>query len=347
MSPLCIRQQFHRLAKSRLALSTVVTSLIIVVISVLLAGVVTYFAINVTSTRVQEESLALAKQHVWFDYSTGKAQAAIMVINAGGRDVVVDKLTVRGQACAWSKVFYTTTSDSISGDLFANSTLLDGGTISVGGQNRVFKQASSDITLQSGKTLIIYLDNPDSISVNDVGLTVSVNIFTSQAMYYKETNVQGTSGTTTPAQVVTPDAEIVYASAYNMWGQRADIIMVIRNNGGTAQTFDILDALGAGDLCTTDSSSHLYTCDGVTTVTGVLPDTAPLLGEVIMQTYTLTEKSGTVTLDAGDTAIVFFMGVQSTVIQGLNVGDAVTVGIHFDSGLEATKSTTTGTPFMG
>jgi hypothetical protein len=159
--------------------------------------VVTYFAINVTSTRVQEESLALAKQHVWFDYSTGKAQAAIMVINAGGRDVVIGKLTVRGQACAWSKVFYTTTSDSISGDLFANSTLVDGGSISVGGSNRVFKQATNDLTLQSGRTLIIYLDNPDSISVNDVGLTVSVNIFTSQAMYYKETNVQGTSGAAT------------------------------------------------------------------------------------------------------------------------------------------------------
>ena len=48
----------------------------------------------------------------------------------------------------------------------------------------------------------MYIHNPDSISVNDIGLTVSINIFTSQTMYYKETNVQGTSGTTTstPAQ---------------------------------------------------------------------------------------------------------------------------------------------------
>jgi hypothetical protein len=347
MNPHRICQQLHRIAKSRLALSTVVTTLIVLVVAVLLAGVVTYFAINVTSTRVQEESLALAKQHVWFDYSTGKSQAAIMVINAGGRDVVVDKITVRGQVCDWSKVFYNITGESISGDLVSNSTLTNGGTISVSGSNHIFKQATNDLTVQSGKTLIIYLSTPDSISVNDVGLTVSVNIFTSQAMYYKETNVQGTSGTATPAQVVTPDAEIVYASAYNIWDQRADIIMVIRNNGGTAQTFDILDALGAGDLCTTDGDSHLYTCAGVTTVTGSLPDSAPILGEVIIQTYTLTEKSGTVTLNAGDTAIVFFMGVKSTVIQGLDEGSTVIVGIHFDSGLEATKSITTGEPFMG
>ncbi len=56
-----------RLLKNRMALSTVVTTLIILVISVLLASVVTYFAINVVSTRVQEESLALTKQHIWYN----------------------------------------------------------------------------------------------------------------------------------------------------------------------------------------------------------------------------------------------------------------------------------------
>ena len=59
--------------KNRLALSTVVTTLIILVVSVLLAGVVTYFAINVTSTRVQEESLQLSKLHVWYDATNSRA----------------------------------------------------------------------------------------------------------------------------------------------------------------------------------------------------------------------------------------------------------------------------------
>ena len=51
-------------------------------------------------------------------------------------------------------------------------------------------QASSDLTLQSGKTMIIYITSPDSITINDIGLTVAITVFTSQAMYYKETNVQ-------------------------------------------------------------------------------------------------------------------------------------------------------------
>lgn len=61
----CPEIKMRNILKNRTALSTVVTTLIILVVSVLLAGVVTYFAINVTSTRVQEESLQLTKQHVW------------------------------------------------------------------------------------------------------------------------------------------------------------------------------------------------------------------------------------------------------------------------------------------
>jgi Na+-transporting NADH:ubiquinone oxidoreductase subunit NqrB len=181
----------RNILKNRYALSTVVTTLIILVVSVLLAGVVTYFAINVTSTRVQEESLHLTKQHVWYaangtDGYVG--QAAIMIINTGGRDVVIDKLTVRGQECAWTSVYYNITSASISDDLTFQKNL--GGTMNIGTTPYEFVAASTDLTLESGKTMMIYINNPDSITVNDIGLTVAQTIFTSQAMYYKETNVE-------------------------------------------------------------------------------------------------------------------------------------------------------------
>ena len=335
-----IKHQLHRFARSRWALSTVVTTLIIIVISVLLAGVVTYFAINVTSTRVQEESLALTKQHVWYDSANGKAQATIMVINAGGRDVVIDKLTVRGQECAWSKVFFAVTGDSISGDLFYNTTLADGGSISVGGSNRVFKQATSDLTLQSGRTLIIYLSNPDSISVNDIGLTVSVNIFTSQAMYYKETNVQGTGGTTSIVGQVSPSVEIVYATAWNDYS-KIDVLMVVRNNGVSAETFDLDDVIGNTEPCTTDSSSRLYACDGVTTVTSDLPNNAPSIGGMVtIQSYTLWSQPSGFTLDSGETAIVYFRGVYPANMADFGAGNTATVGIRFTGGLEVTETVT-------
>jgi hypothetical protein len=182
----------RNLLKNRWALSTVVTTLIILVVSVLLAGVVTYFAINVTSTRVQEESLHLTKQHVWYaaNGSSYSPEAAIMIINTGGRDVVLDKVTVRGQECTWTNVFYNVTSASIAADLAFNTSLATGGNVSIGGTNYTFTVASTDLTLESGKTMILYIASPDSITVNDIGLTVAITVFTSQAMYYKEGNVE-------------------------------------------------------------------------------------------------------------------------------------------------------------
>jgi hypothetical protein len=176
--------------KNRLALSTVVTTLIILVVSVLLAGVVTYFAINVTSTRVQEESLQLTNQHVWVD-QTGAAQGGIMITNTGGRDVVINKLAVRGQASAWGDVFYLVAASTDAGlttDIpHLNVTLA--AAVAVDGFAATLSATTKSIVLASGATIVIYCDSPDSVTINDIGLTVAFTVFTSQAMYYKETNV--------------------------------------------------------------------------------------------------------------------------------------------------------------
>ena len=176
----------RRILKNRLALSTVVTTLIILVISVLLAGVVSYFAINVTSTRVQEESVHITKHHVWHSGSN-RALASLMIINTGGRDLVIDKISVRGQECDWNSttndkfVNFCRTTNTISADLDY---------VTIGGANYTFTVAEDDLILKSGWTMLIYIENPDSISINDIGLTVSIEIFTAQAMYYRESNVQ-------------------------------------------------------------------------------------------------------------------------------------------------------------
>jgi hypothetical protein len=188
----------RRILKNRLALSTVVTTLIILVISVLLAGVVSYFAINVTSTRVQEESLHITKHHVWHNGSS-RALGSLMIINTGGRDIVIDKISVRGQECDWNSsttdkfVTYCRTTDTISDDLDYVGEFLRNGSateVDIGGSNYNFTVATDDLILRSGYTMLIYIENPDSISINDIGLTVSIEIFTAQAMYYRESNVQ-------------------------------------------------------------------------------------------------------------------------------------------------------------
>jgi hypothetical protein len=163
--------------KNRLALSTVVTTLIILVVSVLLAGVVTYFAINVTSTRVQEEALSLSYEHIWVA-ADGTAVGAIMITNTGGRDVVINKITVRGQECT---ALFADPAQSPTADIVYDDAPAD---------PYVAVAAGESIVLPSGETVGVMMTNPDSIGINDIGLTAAFTVFTSQAMYYKETNVQ-------------------------------------------------------------------------------------------------------------------------------------------------------------
>ncbi len=181
------------LSKNKKGLSVVVTTLIILVVSVLLATVVTFYAINVTTTRVQEESLFLTKQHVWFNTTGSWAQAAIVIVNTGGKDVVLDKISVRGQESDWQTVYYWRTSNiTISDDLEVTSTNITGTSFNITIQEvtRTFQQATDDLTLKSGWTMVVYVMNPDSVALNDVGITVGITVFTSNAQYYKETNIE-------------------------------------------------------------------------------------------------------------------------------------------------------------
>ncbi|MBS7615270.1 hypothetical protein KEJ18_06040 [Candidatus Bathyarchaeota archaeon] len=178
------------LAKNKKALSTVVTTLMILVASVLLAGVVTMYAINITSTRTQQESLRLSKEAAWV-YANGTAFAAVAVDNVGGRDVVLDKVQVRGVEAEWSTIYYLRRSTPISTSLncpnethswtdflYTTSTVGD------------FTTSSNDLPLASGDTVILYITSPDSLSVNDVGTTVGITVFTENAQYYVECNVK-------------------------------------------------------------------------------------------------------------------------------------------------------------
>jgi len=189
------KKKMKTLLKSKKGLSTVVTTLIILVVSVLLATVVTFYAINVTTTRVQEESIQITKLHFWHNGTTF-SEAAFLIVNTGGRDLVLDKISVRGQESSWNSVYYNKTQSAISPDLTyvapnANGTLL-GKSVTLGSATYNFGRGveGEDMILRSGWSMIVYLTNPDSLSVGDIGVTVGVTIFTANAQYYKEANVQ-------------------------------------------------------------------------------------------------------------------------------------------------------------
>ncbi|MEA2090181.1 MAG: hypothetical protein U9O89_05425 [Thermoproteota archaeon] len=170
------------LLKSKKGLSTVVTTLIILVVSVLLATVVTYYAINMTTTRVQEENLKVTKAHIWANSSF--QQAGFVIKNIGGRDTLIDKIQVRGYEIAWVPIYYNRTASEPQADL----TIIPLATLKTNWSN-----ATADLSLKSGECLVIYIDTPGTISVSDIGTTASITVFTASAQYKVEVNVESAS----------------------------------------------------------------------------------------------------------------------------------------------------------
>ncbi|MCZ2808821.1 MAG: hypothetical protein O2V44_05650 [Candidatus Bathyarchaeota archaeon] len=174
----------RRLLKGKKGLSTVVTTLIILVVGVLLATVVTYYAINMTTTRVQEENLRVTKAHVWANSSN--QVAGFVIANIGGRDTLIDKIQVRGQVMEWATTdVYYNRSTSAPGDIvYHDATWL---TANFDGP------ATADLSLKSGSYLAVYIDSPGTIAVDDVGVTCSITVFTASAQYKVEVNVESAS----------------------------------------------------------------------------------------------------------------------------------------------------------
>jgi hypothetical protein len=171
----------NNILKNKKALSTVVTTLIILVVSVLLATVVTFYAINMTTTRVQEENLRISKAHIWANSTN--TLAGFVLVNIGGRDTLIDKIQIRGQELNWAdySIYYNRTTTAPTSDLefVSNFTAWD--------------KADAALSLKSGQCLIVYIDSPGTISVSDVGVTTSITVFTASAQYKVEVNVESAS----------------------------------------------------------------------------------------------------------------------------------------------------------
>ena len=82
--------------------------------------------------------------------------------------------------------------DELEYHYWDNATKLTGAYVQldVQGSDRTFQRASTDLILPSGGTLVVYIRDPDSISTDDIGTPVSVTVYTLQAEYMEETNVQ-------------------------------------------------------------------------------------------------------------------------------------------------------------
>jgi flagellin-like protein len=173
-------------------LSQVVTTLILLVVAVLLAAVVTYYATNITMVRTETEALQLGKAHVWVN-ETG-AVAGFKIQNLGGRDILIDKFSTRGVEEDWGSVYFyrVPSGPPVNGDINVTSfAKLTGPSVDLYG--KTYNMSTDDIPLVSGGELLVYIAGPDNIQLDDLGTTVAISVFTNNAQYITEVNVE--SGT--------------------------------------------------------------------------------------------------------------------------------------------------------
>ncbi len=187
-----------KLARNSKGLSQVITTLIILVVAVLLTGVVTYYATNVTMVRTTQEEVRVRKPHIWVEEG-GNAYAAILIQNTGGRDILVDKLLIRGVEAPWGdatvivQYYKVLTTDDISADfaVMKNGTDYVFGQIgSVPANASFWANTTGDMPLKSSNSLLLFVKNPPNIALYDVGTTISMAVYTTNAQWIVETIVE-------------------------------------------------------------------------------------------------------------------------------------------------------------
>jgi len=169
-------------------LSQVVSTLIILVISVLAAsGTVAYYNIAVTSSSLKQEQLAIDKAHIWANYSG--AQAAFVVENIGGRDALIDAIEVRYIEIPWENIYH---GSAVEGALTPAQCLNITGSFNhtVGETVLSFSQASGSIVLPVGESIILYIDQPDSLDITHIGTLTTIVVYTSSNQYISLVEVE-------------------------------------------------------------------------------------------------------------------------------------------------------------
>ena len=179
----------NKLQRENRALSAVVSTLILLVIAVLLAGVVTYYATNITLTRTNMEEVRITKESIWVNAT--EAVAAFKLHNIGGRDILIDGIKIRGVEAQWSDVYYNRvpTGTTFTGELNRTSYAhLTGPSVTI--DELVFNQSTTDIPLISSGVILFYIKGPANIQLDDVGTTVNMLLYTNNAQYITECNVE-------------------------------------------------------------------------------------------------------------------------------------------------------------
>jgi len=168
----------------RRGLSQTVSTLLILVTSVLMAGgTLTFYGTSIAANAMKMEQLVIRNTHIWAN-SSG-SQAALCVENIGGRDALVDAVEFSDVEEPWESIYYAD---------YGNATLVPVSGLNITAPFTLgalsFQRAQGSILIPTGESVFIYVDQPDSIDTGDLGNVVTIIIYSSTLPYITVDDVQ-------------------------------------------------------------------------------------------------------------------------------------------------------------
>ena len=199
-----------KLSRKR-AISTVLTTVIILVSSVVLGSGVVLYGTSLFQSGTQQEAITASGIKIWVhtDSTDGLAWGAAKIRNTGDKVVSVDKIQIRGSEVPFSQWYPDTTVNSTTFQQALNFTswsgtagfLSDSAGVCSGEdlQIRIFTAgdvcanvASGPVSLSPGQSGIIYFKLTNgTITSLDSGLSTSVNIYAGKAGAPQTVTVEG------------------------------------------------------------------------------------------------------------------------------------------------------------
>ena len=206
-----------KLSKKR-AISTVLTTVIILVSSVVLGSGVVLYGTSLFQSGTQSESITVSTPKIWVHNTdtNGLAWGAAGVRNTGDKVVSVDKIQIRGANIPFTQWYPDT---EVSSTLFqqalnfsgwdsssATGGLYNDGTAGCSGETLAIDLGASDnvcanaatgpVALNPGQSAIVYFQLTNgTLTSLDSGVNTSVNIFAGKAGAPQSVTVEGKSYT--------------------------------------------------------------------------------------------------------------------------------------------------------
>ena len=179
--------------RERRGLGSVITTLIILIASVVLAAGVIFFGGSLFQTNTENEAVRVSNTHIWVAPNGTDSLAGFVVQNTGGKVVSVQKITIRGQSVPTSSWYFNNdpavaTATNIQREL----TYFDSvDNVDVTGDLApdTFTQATGPISLEQGEAMFLYVEDPAGIAAIDSGLAFTMNVQAGKASAVESVSV--------------------------------------------------------------------------------------------------------------------------------------------------------------